>query len=126
MFPVEHIIFAIKTNDMKRFLILALLAISFSANAQQRDTTTVIQKGYGNFTIDGRKFPLNSIIVNISIYQDTGSVELDLVNHTEALGRGDVLIPKKKRARYINGTENRPFLSMTELKGYCDSFLYSH
>lgn len=112
---------------MKKILILAIVCLGFTtANAQNSPpVTTKITKGYGNFTIDKMTFPLNSVIINAR-NTDTSFIEIDFVNGTEAIGRSGTVVAMKKRVYYINGTTGIPFTSYTAMKGYCDSFLYSH
>lgn len=111
---------------MKKILLLLLIAAATGAGAQPLAvTTTTITKGYNCFSIDNVKFPLNSVLVNIRS-NDTSMVEIDLVHGSISLGRNSVLIQTKKRVKYINGTTGIPFVSITALRGYCDSFLFSH
>lgn len=103
---------------MKRIL-FAILAVVIFSNAGAQVLTTKITKGTNSFSIDNVKFPLNSILVNIRS-NDTSLVELDLGS------LNSVYVGVKKRVNYINGTTGVAFRSITELRGYCDSFLFSH
>lgn len=110
---------------MKKLFILIGIITAFNAGAQTEAVlNTTIKKGYGNFEINTKKFPLNSVIVNVDV-NDTALVQLVLVNHC-AQFPNDAISKPKKRVKYINGTTGVAFTSMTELKNYCDSFLYSH
>jgi hypothetical protein len=110
---------------MKRLMILALVAIGFSTSAQIVPVVnTTITKGYGNFSIDGRTYPMNSLIVNINT-TDTMQVSFIAVNHCAQLPN-DLASPMKRYSKYINGTTGLSFTSKAALKAYCDSFMYSH
>jgi hypothetical protein len=110
---------------MKRLMILALVAIGFSSSAQiATPLNTTITKGYGNFTVDGKKFPLNSVVVVVS-NSDTALVTLVALNHNAQFPNDMVSLPKK-RSKYINGTTGLAFPSIGALTAYCDSFMYSH
>ena len=128
MFHVEqfYFIFARNNQTMKKLLLLTIIILgAIKAPAQiEAVITTTITKGYGNFHINGKKFPLNSVIMNIDT-KDTALVEFILLNHN-AQYPNDIVSKAKKRVNYINGTTGLPFTSMTALKAYVDTFLYSH
>lgn len=120
--PISKVRMFAKTTEMKKILFAMLATVIFSL-ARAQVLTTKITKGYNGFSIDNVKFPLNSLLVNIRS-SDTSMVELDLVHEVGNLN--SVYITVKKRVNYINGTTGVPFRSIGELRGYCDSFLYSH
>jgi len=106
---------------MKRLLFAAaIIFATLTASAQASNTDTVtITKGYGNFQINNTKYPLNSVVVNI-LANDTSRLSILRAS------TGTALIELRRRYFYRNGTTGKKFASITELRTYCDSFLYSH
>lgn len=106
---------------MKRILLaVAFVAGTITAHAQASAVDTVtITKGYGNFSINNTKYPLNSVIVDI-LASDTTRIAL------RRLSNGLPIIEQRRRWFYRNGTTGQRFRSITEIRTYCDSFLFSH
>lgn len=134
LFHMEHWVFRffcmfVKTIKMKKILLIVFLATTLNTamgQALNPPISITLTKGAigSDFYVNNMRFPLNSVIMNISA-TDTSKVELDLVSNTGAFGQNDILVTQRARVKYINGTTGLPFASIGKLRDFYDSFMVS-
>ena len=105
---------------MKKIILIALFAFSFNIiNAQVVPVlTTTLTPGSGDFLVDKSHYPFDAFVLYI-LSSDTSKVGL---NYTLT---GGMFLNTKARVKYIDGRTGHPFVSITRLKQFYDSFMVS-